>query len=153
RDVSPQGFVTFTIVRPDKSFAQISVFGSVASAGDADRDFDVAWKALVADSTGVAKPANRTRQTTSQGFPTVIGAAPVTQQGVTAVKLVTTITANARVVAVLAQTNAQDLLPVMDGFVNGMRLGAPSSAAAPPGPAAPAGSLDGWSFEAPPGWK
>lgn len=154
REVSPQGFVTFTIVRPDKSFAQISVFGSVASVGDADRDFDVAWKALVADSTGVAKPANRTRQTTAQGFPTVIGAAPVTQQGVTAVKLVTTITANARVVAVLAQTNAQDLLAAMDGFVNGIRLGAPSAAAqAPPGPAAPPGSLEGWSFDAPPGWK
>lgn len=138
------GALRFTFVDPaSRAFGTIVILASVASSGDAERDFAAAWQHTM---QGVDAPAQRMTQRSAQGFPMVLGAAQTSEGGVTAATLVVTITAHQRSVTILARTSSKDLLAKMDALLRGLKLAPP--AAAPAG-----GSVDDTVFVAPPGWK
>src|SRR5688572_16001825 len=122
REARPEGVVYSMLDRVANAYGMVAVFSSVPSTGDAERDFALAWKALVGDPSGVAAPAQKMQQKTTQGFPMVLGGAQTVDQGASMLTFVTVVVAHGRTITVLTKTNNKDLLAAADTAVMGIKI-------------------------------
>jgi hypothetical protein len=118
-------------------FCIITLVGSVPSQGTSRADFDLLWKLLVVDPF---KPTTKPQIGTGgpkQGWMGEAGIAPFEADGLKGGAMLTTLTGNGKVIAVLALTNSDIHAKDIEAFVDGITLPpATGEKAATVGPAA-----------------
>jgi len=135
--VERPGDVTFSSAGP-KTFCQYLIAKQAASLGDAAKDFEWEWAALVAKPYTVKGERKSGVSEKADGWTLTLGIAPVAVEGVPDfASLLAVYSGHGVRVAILINTNDDALTPKIEKFLDSIKLAKPAPAAAPaPAPAA-----------------
>jgi hypothetical protein len=117
-------FVSYTEIKQTTgTFCVLAVYTSRDSKGNAETDFASDWQELVMKPFNVTEKDPVTeKQTTSQKFEVIAGAAPITFNGATAYVLLSTFTGFGKTTSVLATLNDQSYFTAIDNFLQALSL-------------------------------
>jgi len=102
-------------------YCVISLTRSVDSMGEAVKDFDILWKAMVVDELNAAE-IQRGKGGDKDGWRAEVGIAPFEKGEIKGAAFLTTFTGNGKVMAILAITNAEKFQADIETFVNNVKL-------------------------------
>jgi hypothetical protein len=89
--------------------------------GEATKDFDILWKAMVVDELNAAE-IQRGKGGDKDGWQAELGIAPFEKGEIKGAAFLTTFTGNGKVIALLAITNAEQFQADIETFVNNVKL-------------------------------
>ena len=108
----------------DKSsgaFCLLTVYPSIASADDPNKDFVNAWKErVVTPFKAEANPKTETQ--TQDGWTSVSTATNIESDGITSAVMMTVVSGYGRTASILAILNNQKYLPQIDAFMSGIKM-------------------------------
>ena len=125
------------------TFCIITLVRSMPSQGSSKADFELIWKAMVADQFKPASKPEMGESGPKQGWMGELGIAPVEIEGMKGAAMMTTLTGNGKVIAVLALANSEKHTKDIEAFVDGITLPAIEKAASAVPPAAESSRLVG----------
>jgi hypothetical protein len=122
REAKP-GVVNYTNVNATTGgFCVIAMFASTASTGDAEKDFEREWKALVATPyKGEANPKTET-QTTAEGWEVVTAAAPIKLDGAELYIILTVASGFGKTMSIRTSLNDEAYTAQIDALFTSMEL-------------------------------
>src|SRR5580765_2058627 len=117
-----EGVMTFTDQnKTTDSFCILTVYESMPSSGDAQKDFANVWNVVIVKPFKAdANPKTETQ--TEDGWTSVSGAAQIDADGVKSAVLMTVITGYGRTASVFAILNNQSYFPQIDAFMAGIKM-------------------------------
>lgn len=117
------GVVNFTNVNETSgSFCVIAMYASTASTGDAEKDFEREWKALVVTPyKAEANPKTET-QTTEEGWNVVTAAAPIKLDGVELYVILTVASGFGKTMSIRTSLNDESYVAEVDALFASMEL-------------------------------
>jgi hypothetical protein len=117
--------VGFTTVDATGTWCQLGVYKSVASSGNAAKDFASEWKALVKQSTyaGSVEPVPAAR--TEGGWTINAGGSGFKWEGKDAQVIVMTVSGYGTLVSIMASMNSDKYMPAVERFVESVDLKIP----------------------------
>ena len=120
---SKEGVVSYTNVNTLKgNFCVITMYASIASTGDAEKDFKKEWKELVVTPYKAdANPTTET-QTNADGWKVVVGAAPVKLDGNDIYIMLTVVSGFGKTVSIRTSVNDKSYLAQVDALFETMEL-------------------------------
>lgn len=129
-------FVSYADIKPATgTFCVLAVYTSRNSESNAETNFASDWQELVMKPFNVAEKNPVTeKQTTSQKFEVVAGAAPITFNGATAYVLLSTFTGFGKTTSVLATLNDQSYFTAIDVFLQAFSLDTTARTSIPAAP-------------------
>ncbi len=141
-------------------FGIITVHGATPGSGNATNDFAREWNNLVVQ-TLKAEVNPQTETKSEDGWTAIAGLAAVDFQGGKALAFLTVFSGFGKTVSVLGVVNDQKLLPQLQAFIEGLKMGKPQVAAPATTQPAPArisqsgesGSFGSMKYSAPAGWS
>lgn len=102
-------------------YCVISLTRSADSLGEATKDFDILWKAMVVDELNAGE-IQRGKAGDKDGWRAELGIAPFEKGEIKGAAFLTTFTGNGKVIAVLALTNGEQFQTDIETFVNNVKL-------------------------------
>ena len=117
-----EGVMTFTDQnKATAAFCILSVYASLPTSGDAQKDFDNVWNVVVVKSFKAdANPKTETR--TQDGWTSVSGAAQIETDGVRSAVVMTVITGYGRTASVFAIFNNEAYVAPVDTFMTSIKM-------------------------------
>jgi len=104
------------------SFCVIAMYASVASTGDAEKDFNDAWKDLVVTPFQAETNPKTETQTTATGWKAIVGAAPVKMDGMDVYIILTVFSGFGKSVSIRTSLNNQSYTTDVDALLESMVL-------------------------------
>ena len=106
----------------NSTFCVITIFESTASNADASKNFAVAWKQLVATKfKTTANPESET-QTTDDGWKVLTAAAPIKQDGLNVIMMLTVVSGFGKTMSIRTATNDASYTTQLDALFETMEF-------------------------------
>lgn len=116
----------------------LSLTKAVDSMGDSGKNFEILWKAMAADGLNATASPDRGKQGDKDGWQAEAAVAPFEKDGLKGAVILTTLTGNEKVVAILAITNSDTFEADIEKFVDNVKLPAIATVKTPPAASVPA---------------
>ena len=118
-----QGVVNYTNINETKgTFCVITIYASSASAGDAEKDFDNEWAALVATPyKAEAKPTTE-MQTTPEGWKVITGMAPIKLDGIDCYIMLTVVSGFGKTLSIRTSLNDEAYITGLNSLFETMEF-------------------------------
>lgn len=117
-------------------FCLLTVYPSIASVGDPQKDFVIAWKEKVV-TPFKAEGNPKTETQTQDGWTSVSSATQIQSDGITSAVVMTVVSGYGRTASILAILSNQEYLPQVDAFITGIKMDKAQAVADAKPPAAP----------------
>ena len=128
KEVKEDSHTSYSIInKQKKTYCQIYIMLSTASKGGIKEDFDSEWQTLVANQYGVTDTPQVTEPTTENGWQMKAGIAPFTFNNGKSTAMLTTISGYNKAVSIVAFTNSQDYIPIIQKFLESVEMKKPAT--------------------------
>ncbi len=148
------GVLIFNASKPTGQFCIISIYKSVDGTGSLIADFESAWKELVADRLGIKDPPSTEKSEPENGWESETGSASFTQNGATALALLTTMSGYNKAMSILVISNDQSYNDQLTAFYNSITMNKPTVVTKPNNalPSAVSKGVNDYIYSLPKGW-
>ena len=128
KEVKANSHTSFSNINKEKkTYCQIFIMLSTASKGSIKEDFESEWQTLVAKQYGVIDTARLTEPTTENGWKVKAGIGTFTFNNGQSIAMLTTMSGYNKAVSIVAVTNSDDYIPVIQEFLKSVEMKKPST--------------------------
>jgi hypothetical protein len=126
KEVKENTYTSYTITnRQTKSYCRIFIMLSIKSKGGIKEDFQSEWQSLVVKQYNVAEAPQVTEPVSVEEWMIQSGMAPFSFNNGTSTAMLTTLSGNNRAMSIVALTNSEDYIPVIQQFLESVEMGKP----------------------------
>ncbi len=128
KEVKPNTYTSYTITNSqNNSYCQIFIMLSTTSKGGIEQDFESEWQGLIVKNYGVTEAPNITEPTSENGWTAKGGVATFAFDKSKSIAMLTTMSGYGKAVSIIAVTNSQDYMPVIQQFLESVKMSKPQN--------------------------